>query len=232
MQERILIIDDDEGMARLMRLQLEQAGYEVRTAVRGMAGIQSAREWEPQLILLDVLMPDMHGWAVYQQLREFTDAPICFTTALGEDQHVFRGLDLGAEDYIIKPFSHKELVARVRAALHRARRVAEESPLEIGPLRIDERAHRVWLYDCPVHMTPTEFRLLLALARRAGQVVTHGELMRQVWGTDCASKRERLKLYIWYLRRKLEADPAHPHILVSTRGVGYRLIAPDTEEPL
>ncbi|HEC33552.1 MAG TPA: response regulator transcription factor [Chloroflexi bacterium] len=230
MGERILVIDDDEGLARLMRLQLERAGYEVRTAGHGVEGIRLVREWEPHLILLDILMPDMSGWDAYQRLREFTEAPICFTTALGEDRHVFQGLDLGADDYIIKPFSHKELIARVRAALHRARRADEAPPLEIGPLRVDASSHRAWLNDRPIHLTPTEFRLLLALARQAGRVVTHEQLLRQVWGPNYQGKRNSLKLYIWYLRRKLEEDPARPRLLVSKRGVGYQLSVIGAEE--
>ncbi len=231
-QERVLVIDDDEGLARLMRLQLERSGYAVQTAASGLEGIRLAREWEPHLILLDVLMPDVSGWDVYKELRRFTDVPVCFTTALGEDHHVFQGLDLGADDYIIKPFSYRELVARVRAALHRYRRLTEDAPLEIGPVRVDPRTRRVWLHDRPIHMTPTEFRLLHTLARRAGGVVTHEELLRQVWGADpdLEKKRDSLKLYIWYLRRKLEKDPTHPRLLVSHRGVGYRLIAPSDEE--
>ncbi|HIE38273.1 MAG TPA: response regulator transcription factor [Anaerolineales bacterium] len=230
MQERVLVIDDDDGMARLMRLQLERAGYAVQTAACGAAGLRLAQEWQPHLILLDILMPDMHGWMVYQELRKFTDAPVCFITALGEDQHVFQGLDLGADDYIVKPFSYKELLTRVRAALHRSRRAAQEPPLEIGPVRVDPRTHRVWRKGRPIHLTPTEFRLLLALARQAGQVVSREELVRQVWGSDYEGKRESLKLYILYLRRKLEDDPTRPRLLVSKRGVGYQLVAPDDEE--
>ena len=229
MQERILIVDDDEGLAHLTRLQLEQLGYQVRTALQGTEGIRLAQEWKPHLILLDILMPDMDGWAVYQRLREFTDAAVCFTTALDQDQHVLQGLNLGADDYIIKPFSHKELSARVRAALHRSRRAAEEMPLEVGPLRVDPQRPGVWLRGREIRLTPTEFRLLLALIRQAGRVVPHDELLRQVWANRSGKKRDSLKLYIWYLRRKLEADPSRPQMILSERGVGYRLSVPDAE---
>jgi len=226
-QKRILIIDDDEGQARLTRLQLEQVGYEVRSAAHGDAGIRVAREWKPHLILLDVLMPDMNGWDVYQQLREFTTAPVCFMTALGEEQDILRGLDLGADDYIVKPYGYKELVARVHAAFRRSDRTNGESPLELGTMRIDPRSYRVWLNGHVVTLTPTEFRLLLALARRAGQVVTHEELLQNVWGSNRHSMRGSLKLYICYLRRKLERYSDCPCLIVSERGVGYRLSAPE-----
>jgi len=228
MGKRILIIDDDEGQARLARLQLEQVEYEVETCAHGGEGIRVAREWKPDLILLDVLVPDMNGWSVYQELRQFTEVPVCFMTALGEDQHIFRGLELGAEDYIIKPYSYKELVSRVRASLHRSSRAAGEPVIEVGRVRIDPRSHRVWLDNHAVSLTPTEFELLLVLARKAGQVVTHEELLRRVWG--CEDKRGNLKLYICYLRRKLESDSGHPELILSERGVGYRLAILEAED--
>jgi len=225
MAERVLVVEDEEGQARLIRLQLERAGYEVRTAADGAEGVRLAREWEPHLILLDVIMPDMDGWMVYRELRRFTDVPVCFTTALGEDRHVFQGLDLGADDYIIKPYSYKELIARVRAALYRSHRAGEEPPLEVGPLRLDLQSRRVWKNGRPVQLTPREFRLLVVLARQAGRVVTHQVLQRQVWGSDDPKTRKSLKLYICYLRRKLEDDPSEPRLIVSERGVGYWLRA-------
>jgi two-component system KDP operon response regulator KdpE len=178
------------------------------------------------LILLDVLMPDMDGWTVYQQLRQFTEAPVCFTTALSEDQDVFHGLDLGAEDYIIKPYSFKDLLGRVRAAIHRSERTAQSGPLEIGPLRIDVNSHRVWLNERPIHLTPREFQLLAILARQPDQAVSHEDLVKQIWGAHDAEAQGNLKIYIWYLRQKLEDDPNNPQLIVSVRGVGYRLNAP------
>ena len=222
MGKRILIIEDEEGQARLARLQLEQAGYEARTAANGMDGLAQAKEWQPHLILLDVLMPDMDGWTVYQRLRQFTEAPVCFTTALSEDQDVFRGLDLGAEDYIIKPYSYKELLARVRAALHRAERAAQDSPLEIGPLRVDVNSHRAWLNGRPIHLTPREFQLLTILARQPGQAVSHEDLVKQIWGAHDADAQGNLKIYIWYLRQKLEAE-GEMRLIHTVRGVGYVL---------
>jgi len=232
MSNHVLVIEDDEGLSNIIRIQLERAGYEVRTAHLGQKGLDIAREWDPDLILLDVLMPDMDGWTVFDALREFTTVPILFITALGTDGQIRHGLELGADDYIVKPFHGKELIARVHAALYRSQRVpAGERVIEAGPLRIDVSAHRVWQDGRPIPLTRLEFRLLTALARRAGQVVTHRELIRQVWGTDDEGKRTNLKLYILYLRRKLEKDPSAPTLIVSVRGRGYRLSTAEVEEP-
>jgi DNA-binding response OmpR family regulator len=225
--DRILVIEDDDALSRLMRLQLEHAGYQVTVCRDGKSGIQGARDWGPDLILLDILLPDMEGWVVCEKLKEITDAPIVFTTALGTERDVARGLELGADDYIIKPFSYKELLARVKSALHRAQRAASrKATYERGRLFVDLETRTVKVDGERVFLTPLEYNLLAALVQDAGQVVPHATLLRRVWGKQCEDRRQYLKLYIWYLRQKIEADPSHPKLILTERGVGYRMAAP------
>jgi len=196
--ERILVIEDDDSLSRLVRLQLERANYE-----------------------------GMNGWEVCARLQEITEAPIVFLTALGSDSDLGQGLDLGADDYIIKPFSYKELLARVKAALHRARRSAsQKSTYEYGRLFVDLQARTVSMDGENVFLTPLEFKLLAILVQDAGNIVTHQTLLRRVWGPQYEDRRQYLKLYIWYLRQKIEIDPKNPRIILNERGVGYRLAAP------
>lgn len=227
MGDRILVIEDDDALSRLMRLQLEHAGYQVTVCRDGKSGIQGARDWGPDLILLDILLPDMEGWVVCEKLKEITDVPIVFTTALGTERDVARGLELGADDYIIKPFSYKELLARVKSALHRAQRAASrKATYERGRLFVDLETRTVKVDGERVFLTPLEYNLLAALVQDAGQVVPHATLLRRVWGKQCEDRRQYLKLYIWYLRQKIEADPSHPKLILTERGVGYRMAAP------
>jgi two-component system KDP operon response regulator KdpE len=225
--DRILVIEDDDALSRLMRLQLEHAGYQVTVCRDGATGLQGARDSKPDLILLDILLPDLDGWVVCEKLQEMTDAPIVFTTALGTERDVARGLELGADDYIIKPFSYKELLARVKSALHRAQRAAaQRMTYESGRLFVDLDARTVTVDGERVFLTPLEYNLLTALIQEAGQVVPHATLLRRVWGPQCEDRRQYLKLYIWYLRQKLEANPAKPELILTERGLGYRLAAP------
>jgi len=222
-----LVIEDDDALARLMRLQLERAGYQVTVCRDGLSGLQEAHNSEPDLVLLDILLPDTDGWTVCERLQEITDAPIVFTTALGAERDVIRGLELGADDYIIKPFSYKELLARVKAALHRARRAASQRiTYESGRLSVDLETRTVKVNGERVFLTPLEYKLLAALVQEAGHVVPHTTLLRRVWGPQYEDRRQYLKLYIWYLRQKIEADPSHPTLILTERGVGYRLVAP------
>jgi len=225
--ERILVIEDDDSLSRLVRLQLERANYEIATCPDGPTGIETTRTFQPNLILLDVLLPGMNGWEVCARLQEITEAPIVFLTALGSDSDLGQGLDLGADDYIIKPFSYKELLARVKAALHRARRSAsQKSTYEYGRLFVDLQARTVSMDGENVFLTPLEFKLLAILVQDAGNIVTHQTLLRRVWGPQYEDRRQYLKLYIWYLRQKIEIDPKNPRIILNERGVGYRLAAP------
>lgn len=228
MSERILIVEDDDSLVKVMRIQLEHAGYRVSVCQDGPTALQQAQDEKPNLILLDVLLPEADGWSVCQRLQGVTNAPIVFTTALGTDRNLTHGLELGADDYIIKPFTRKELLSRVKAALHRARRDApQHASYRKEHLFVDVRNRVVQVNGEPVSLTPLEFKLLAALVEQAGRVIPHAALLRHVWGPECENRRQYLKLYIWYLRQKLEADPANPTLILTERGVGYRLAAPD-----
>jgi len=226
-EKQVLVIEDDDALAHLMRLQLERAAYQVTVCQDGLSGLQEVRNSEPDLILLDILLPDMDGWTVCEHLQEITDAPIIFTTALGAERDVARGLELGADDYIIKPFSYRELLTRVKAALHRARRAAsQKATYENERLYVDLGTRTVKVNGERVFLTPLEYKLLAALVQEAGHVVSHTTLLRRVWGLQYEDRRQYLKLYIWYLRQKIETDPSHPTLILTERGAGYRLVAP------
>ena len=175
-------------------------------------------------------MPDMDGWHVYEALRRITDAPVLFLTALGDEHNITYGLGLGADDYIVKPFGYKELVTRVKAALSRARRArGEQTVFETGSLQVNLDTHEVKIDNREVGLTPTEFQLLSALVQDAGRTVSHDTLLRRVWGPEYSNRRDYLKLYIWYLRQKIEDDPRSPTRIISERGQGYRLVVESQE---
>jgi DNA-binding response OmpR family regulator len=227
MSAKILVIEDDINGAELTRFQLQEAGYDVRIAVDGADGMRQVYAWHPDLILLDVLMPAMDGWTVCEHLREITDVPIIFLTALDQEKHVVQGLMLGADDYISKPYNPRELLARVEAVLRRrvTDDVAPSGVLAYDDLRIDLGRRKVTRGDTIIDLTPLEFKLLACLAERPGKSLRHEYLLRRVWGANHPS-RSALKLYIWYLRQKLERDPANPRVILTERGVGYSLSSP------
>jgi two-component system KDP operon response regulator KdpE len=224
MAEKILIIDDEETTVKLISIVLEKRGYEVTSAVRAEEGLRKAYRTHPDLILLDVLMPEMDGWEVCRRLRELSDVPIVFLTARDDVKDVVKGLELGADDYIVKPFEGDELVARVRAHLRRAPKasVAEELAFDAGNFRINFISREVRVRGTQVHLTPKEFNLLGVLARNAGRVITRSELVREAWGPEYGDAIDSLKLYIHYLRQKIEKDPQNPLYILTSRGVGYR----------
>ncbi|MDY6874605.1 MAG: response regulator transcription factor [Chloroflexota bacterium] len=227
MEEQILVIEDDDALARLMRLQLERAAYQVTVCRDGQSALQEVHKSEPDLILLDILLPDTDGWAVCEHLQKVTDTPIIFTTALGAERDVARGLELGADDYIIKPFSYKELLTRVKAALHRARRAASQKTIyENNRLYVDLETRTVKVNGEHIFLTPLEYKLLAALVKDAGHIISHTTLLRRVWGLQYEDRRQYLKLYIWYLRQKIEANPSSPALILTERGAGYLLAAP------
>ncbi len=225
MSEKVLVVEDDNSIATLTRLQLESKGYQVTVAPSGNDGLRLAYAWQPDLVILDIMMPDMDGWTVCQRLREMSDVPIIFVTAVGQERNIVRGLQLGADDYIVKPFSTKELQARIEAVLRRRGREPNETPRYYtnGWLSVDMETRQVKVNDNLVELSPIEFRLLATLIRNEGKVVTHQFLLEQVWGPTYKDERHYLKLYIWYLRQKLEKDPNHPLMFLTERGVGYRL---------
>jgi DNA-binding response OmpR family regulator len=221
----ILVVDDDPRMLRLLRLNLERAGYRVATEGDGGAALDRVDLERPDLILLDVMMPAMDGFTFLARLREFSALPVILLTAKGEERDKVQGLDLGADDYLTKPFGPAELLARVRAVLRRKAQPAEATPsiLSIGDLTIDLARRRVVRQGEEIHLTPTEYKLLRELATNRGKVLLHGELLARVWGPEYRDEVDYLWNYVRYLRHKIEPDPAHPRYLLSEPGVGYVL---------
>ncbi|MGQ9848625.1 MAG: response regulator transcription factor [Aggregatilineaceae bacterium] len=224
MAEKILVIDDEKMTVDLLSILLERRGFEVIKAYGAEEGLRAAYRTHPDLILLDIMMPDMDGWEVCRRLRELSDVPILFLTAIDDTRDRVRGLEMGADDYIIKPYDNDELVARIRAHLRRAPKpaVAEELVFDGGNLRINFISREVWVHGKPVHLTPKEFNLLGVLARNAGRVMSRTELVKEAWGPEYGDAVESLKLYIHYLRQKIEPDPQQPIYILTSRGVGYR----------
>ena len=224
MAEKILVIDDEETTVQLITILLERRGYEVIKAYRAEDGLRKAYHTHPDLVLLDIMMPEMDGWEVCRRLRELSDVPIIFLTARGEIRDVVKGLEMGADDYIVKPYDNDELVARIRAHLRRAPApsIPEELAFDGGDFRVNFLNREVRVRGRLVHLTPKEFNLLAVLVREAGRVITRQELVTAAWGAEYADATDSLKLYIHYLRQKIEEDPEHPQYILTSRGVGYR----------
>jgi DNA-binding response OmpR family regulator len=226
MSDLILVIDDDQTLLDLLAEHLGKASYRSITAAGGVVGLQAFYEHHPDLVILDVMMPRLDGWTVCERLREVSDAPIIMLTAKGEEFDRLRGFRLGVDDYVVKPFSFAELVARVGAILARTRRATSHPhPAAIlrGEVTIDLAERRVTRAGQPVHLTPTEFRLLAALAEHPGHTLSPETLLATVWGNEFSDDVENVKRYIHYLRRKLESDPDHPQLILTERGFGYLL---------
>jgi two-component system, OmpR family, KDP operon response regulator KdpE len=226
MPEKILIIDDEEATVQLISILLEKRGFEPIKAYRAEEGLRKAYRHQPDLVLLDIMMPDMDGWEVCKRLREMSDVPIIFLTARGDVKDIVRGLEMGSDDYIVKPYDNDELIARVRAHLRRSPRpnMSEELVFNDGEFRINFMNREVWVRNEIKHLTPKEFNLLAVLVRSAGRVVTRTELVTQAWGEEYADAIDSLKLYIHYLRQKVEFNPEQPDYIVTSRGVGYRFM--------
>lgn len=224
--EKILVIDDEETTVQLIGILLERRGYEVIKANRAEEGLRKAYRYQPDLVLLDIMMPDMDGWEVCRRLRDMSDVPIIFLSARTEVKDVVKGLEMGADDYVVKPYENEELIARIRAHLRRAPRpnISEELSFNGGDFRVNFLNREVWVRNEIRHLTPKEFNLLGVLVRNAGRVVTRGELVTEAWGDEYGDSVDSLKLYIHYLRQKLEVDPDHPEYLITLRGVGYRFM--------
>ncbi len=224
MAERILVIDDEDVTLELITILLERRGFEVVRSLRAEDGLRKAYRTHPDLILLDIMMPDMDGWEVCRRLRELSDVPIIFLTAKDDVRDVVKGLEMGADDYIIKPYDNDELVARIHAHLRRAPKpaVSEELVFDGGNFRINFISREVRVRNNPVHLTPKEFNLLGVLARNSGRVITRTDLVKEAWGPEYGDAIDSLKLYIHYLRQKVERDPQNPTYILTSRGVGYR----------
>jgi DNA-binding response OmpR family regulator len=226
-EAKILVVDDDETLLRFVEEYLTRDGYQVITADRGAKGLKALYQERPDLVILDVMMPGMDGWEVCARIRELADVPILMLTAKTSEGDKLRGFRLGVDDYITKPFSLAELSARTRAVLTRTATLREEagSVHQVGRVRVDMRKREAHLADELLTLTPTEFRLLAALARRAGQAVSQSDLVAEVWGGLRQEGGSALRRYIWFLRQKIEEDPDRPQHLVTVRGFGYRLDA-------
>src|SRR5512140_861197 len=226
-RRRILVVDDEERMVRFIRMNLEHDGFRVMEAFNGKQAIDKLRD-TPDLILLDVMMPDIDGFEVLETIREVSSVPVIMLTARGEEDDRVRGLELGADDYITKPFSPRELVSRVRAVLRRTEAASPAPRSELievdDRLKIDFGRREVWVNGELVKLRPTEYRLLYHLVQNAGWVVTHDQLLSKVWGYEYRDEPHYVRLYINYLRQKLEKDPANPQYILTERGVGYRFV--------
>ncbi len=225
----VLTADDDPQLLRLMTRNLQLEGYEVLAASDGQQALEQIEVKVPDLVLLDVMMPKMDGFTVCHKVREFSSVPIIIVTARGQDQDKIRGLDLGADDYLTKPFSVDELLARVRAVLRRSQFAAKESARGLqattitGELAIDYSQHLVSLSGHEILLTPTEYRIIAYLAQNAGRVVTQDLLLEHVWGSEYLGESHMLQVNINRLRHKIETDPTNPRYIMTKVGVGYSL---------
>lgn len=224
--ERILVVDDDPLILRLVRVHLEKAGYRILTAMNGEDALNLVAAESPDLVVLDLMLPKMDGYEVCRSIREFSLVPVVMLTAKGDQVDKLRGFEMGADDYLTKPFGPPELLARVQAVLRRSQQGASPATpavVRCGRIAIDFIRRRVTAGDEVVRLTPTEFKLLQQLALNAGKVLSHTDLLTRVWGPEYRDDREYLWAYIRHLRRKLEADPDRPVHILSEPGVGYLL---------
>lgn len=223
MKKTLLIVEDDTELNKMIAAALQRRGFDVLSATHGRQALQIAYEAHPDLVILDVMMPEIDGFQVCQRLREMSDVPIVFLTAKAEEEDLVRGFSLGADDYVKKPFSLTELEMRIRAVLNRANHDKSETTklYEDGLLKIDLIRQHVFRRREMVHLTPTEFRLLSSLVRRKGSVVSHKELLGEVWGEGYLDATACLSLYIRYLREKIEEDPGEPQYIRTKWGIGY-----------
>ncbi len=221
----ILVVEDEQPIRRFLRTALTNHGYRFAEAATAQDGLAQATSNQPDLMILDLGLPDQDGLEVIHQLREWSTLPIIILSARGQESDKVSALDAGADDYLTKPFGIGELLARLRVLLRHAATVGEkEEPLfATGDLKVDLAKRRVCVGDNEVHLTPIEYKLLTTLIKYAGKVVTHGQLLKEVWGPAYAGESQYLRVYMTQLRHKLEADPARPRYLTTELGVGYRL---------
>ncbi|OGW41265.1 MAG: DNA-binding response regulator [Nitrospirae bacterium GWD2_57_9] len=225
-KELILLIEDEQQMRRFLRITLQSHGYRLIEASTAQEGLLQAASRNPDVVLLDLGLPDMDGLEVTSRLREWAQTPIIVISAREQEQDKVKALDAGADDYLTKPFSANELLARIRVALRHSIRGRSGRPEPIfvfDTLRVDLSQRQVFLNNNEVHLTPLEYKLLMVLIRHAGKVITHRQLLTEVWGPAHAKEVQYLRVYMTQLRHKLEADPARPRFLINEPGIGYRL---------
>lgn len=220
----VLVIEDELPIRRFLRASLTSEGYRVSEAASGEAGLKLASSQPPDLVILDLGLPDLDGQDVLQRLREWYTAPIIVLSARDQEAQKIQALDQGADDYVTKPFGVGELLARMRTAIRHAHRVGpEEMTMDLGDLRIDLAARLVYRKGAKVHLTPLEYKLLVTMFKHVGKVLTHRFLLREVWGPQDARENHYLRVFVASLRGKLEDDPARPRYILTEQGVGYRL---------
>lgn len=223
----ILVVDDEPRIVEAVNMNLEVEGYQVSVASNGYEALEKVTKELPDLVILDVMMPEMDGFETLKRIREVSTVPVIMLTVKGEETDRVKGLDLGADDYVTKPFGPRELVSRVKAALRRAEMPTPAPKTEIrvdDDLSVDFSRRRVLVRGKEVRLRPTEYRLLYHLVSNAGRVLTHETLLRRVWGYEYRDEDQYLWLYITYLRQKLEKDPKHPKYILGERGIGYRFM--------
>lgn len=220
-----LIVDDEKQIRRLLRVVLEGEGYEVREAETGQLGLLDAANHKPNVILLDLGLPDIEGLHVLKRLREWSDAPVLILSVRDEEEGKVAALDSGAEDYVTKPFSTPELLARLRAAQRKSRPAEETAVFKHGDLLVDLTAQSVARGSREIKLTATEYALLRLFVKNAGRVLTHRYILREIWGPKSEEHRQYLRVYVTHLRRKIEADPSAPQLIKTEPGIGYRFVA-------
>lgn len=230
MRPLVLVVEDDAVMRRVLTVALRSNGYEVKGAATGSAALCEVESHTPDVVLLDLGLPDIDGFAVTAGIRMNHEVPIIVLSARNEEQHQIRALDDGATDYVTKPFREGELMARIRAALRRPVALSDRREVRCGDLHIDVAQRRVFVNGSEVRLTTTEFKLLHVLAQEAGRVVTHQQLLKLVWGTGYAHEVQYLRVYMRQLRQKVEADPSRPRRLMTALGVGYQLLPVNAEQ--
>lgn len=224
MKPKLLAVDDDPTLLRFLTQYMVRDGFEVVTAENGPKALKLFYQERPDLLILDIMMPEMDGWEVCVRIREMADTPIILLTAKSSESDKLRGFRLGVDDFVVKPFSLAELAARARAVLNRSLgEEGKDTHIQIGGLFVDLRRHEVELENQPLELTPTEFRLLEVLSRRQGEAVSQEELIKTVWGPNFDPRGGALRRFIWLLRQKIEPDPKQPGRIVTVRGFGYRL---------
>jgi two-component system, OmpR family, KDP operon response regulator KdpE len=226
---KVLLIEDEQEIRRFLRASLVHHGFDLIETADGASGLRAAASQPPDLVILDLGLPDIDGMDVIRQLRSWSKSPIIVLSARGRENEKVEALDAGADDYLTKPFSVGELLARMRVALRHAAEIRSDGHdpvLTLDNLRIDLVRRQVYLHDRELHLTPIEYRLLTALAKHAGRVITHRQLLKEVWGPDSVFETHYLRVYMAQLRRKIESDPARPRYLLTEAGIGYRLASP------
>jgi DNA-binding response OmpR family regulator len=228
----ILTVDDEAHVLKLVKANLEPSGYKILTATDGEQAIEIIERETPDLVILDLMLPKMDGYEVCRRVREFSTVPIIMLTARSAQVDLVHGFEVGADDYLTKPFAVTELLMRVQAVLRRSKwpeEILTRQGFKTGPIEIDFAQHRVTTDGEEVKLTPTEYRLLAYLASNANRVITHRELLRAVWGPEYGEESEYLRVYMRYLRQKLEPDPSDPRYLLTQLGAGYMLYQPDED---